>query len=165
MDDGADNGHHFRRGIPVGDQRRRRDLGGSFLQRHCVTHTGEDTVIGSQNTAEGDAPVVTGGNKHGPAQIEVRFVYTKETSKLWDVLRDAWEGTKRLYLRWAPEGGIGTVVGNEQFMAASDAGTAFPCRFAGAPLVPNVDVGAGGPAVSMARFTCPKVVRSLTTTS
>ncbi len=131
----------------------------------AVTHTGEDTVIGSQNTAEGDAPVVTGGNKHGPAQIEVRFVYTKETSKLWDVLRDAWEGTKRLYLRWAPEGGIGTVVGNEQFMAASDAGTAFPCRFAGAPLVPNVDVGAGGPAVSMARFTCPKVVRSLTTTS
>lgn len=131
----------------------------------AVTHSGEETIVGSQNTADGDAPVVTGGDKHGPAQIEVRFVYTKETVKLWDVVRDAWEGTRRLYLRWAPEGGIGTVVGNEQFTASSDAGTAFACRFAGAPLVPNVDAGAGGPAVSMARFTCPKVVRALTATS
>jgi hypothetical protein len=76
-------------------------------------------MSGAQNTADGLAPVVTGGGKHSAATITIRGLYTKVSGELFDYINDRWEvagnAAKTVYLKWAPEGGIGTVVGNEQF--------------------------------------------------
>ena len=130
-----------------------------------VTPGGGDTITGSQNTVDGSAPLVTGGQKHAPETLEVRGVYNKTSSDLWDTINDAWEGARVLYLRYAPEGGIDTVVGNELYTATDDAGTAFAAKFQGRPTPPPVDAGAGGPALMMARFIFPKLTRSTTTTT
>lgn len=130
-----------------------------------ITHTGEEQVSGSQNTADGDAPVVTAGNKHSAATITLRGIYTKVSAELWDYIRDRWEGSaKTIYIRWAPEGGIGTVVGNEQYLAASDAGTAFACVIKQCN-TPELDAGDGAPAMVSVVLECPKVVRGTTTTA
>ena len=129
-----------------------------------VAHTGEEQMSGAQNTADGSAPVVTAGNKHGAATITLRGIYTKVSAEFWDTIRDRWEGAaKTIYIRWAPEGGIGTVVGNEQFSAADDAGSAFPCVIKQCN-TPELDAGDGAPAMVSAVLECPKVLRGTTTT-
>lgn len=137
------------------------DKGGAAVS---VSHTGEEQQSGSQNTADGSAPVVTAGNKHGPATITLRGLYTKTSAEFWDYIRDRWEGTsKTIYVRWAPEGGIGTVVGNEQFTAADDAGSPFACVIKSC-VTPELDAGDGSPAMVSAVLEAPKVLRGTTTT-
>lgn len=129
-----------------------------------VAHSGEEQMSGAQNTADGAAPVVTAGNKHGPATVTLRGVYTKVSAEFWDYIRDRWEGSdKTIYCRWAPEGGIGTVVGNEQFLCASDAGTSFACVIKSCN-TPELDAGDGSPAMVSVVLECPKVLRGTTTT-
>lgn len=129
-----------------------------------ISHTGEEQMSGSQNTADGSAPVVTAGGKHSAATITIRGLYTKTASELWDTLRDAWEGAGVIYVRWAPEGGIGTVVGNDQFLAADDAGSAFAAVIKSIN-TPELDAGDGSPALCSAVLECPKVLRGTTTTA
>lgn len=130
-----------------------------------VAHTGEEQMTGSQNTADGAAPVVTGGNKHSEATITLRGVYTKTSAEFWDYIRDRWEGAaKSIYIRWAPEGGINTVVGNELFTATDDAGTAFACPIKSVN-TPELDAGDGAPALVSAVLVAPKVARTTTTTT
>lgn len=133
-----------------------------------IKHTGSEQASGSQNTADGDAPVVTAGGKHSAATITCRGIYTKTSGEFWDFLRDQWESSgatkKRVYIRWAPEGGIGTVVGNEQFTATDDAGSAFPAVIKSIN-TPDLDAGNGGPALVTAVLECPKVTRALTATT
>lgn len=130
-----------------------------------IAHTGEEQISGSQNTADGVAPVVTGGGKHSAATITIRGLYTKITAEFWDFIRDRWETTTpTIYCRWAPEGGIGTVVGNEQFLAASDADAAFACIIKTCN-TPEVDAGDGAPAMVSVVLECPKVARGTTTTA
>lgn len=142
--------------------------GSSFVDKSgaavSISHTGEEQMSGSQNTADGSAPVVTAGGKHSAATIALRGVYTKVSAELWDYIRDRWEGAdKTIYIRWAPEGGIGTVVGNEQFLAADDAGNAFPAVIKSC-VTPELDSGDGSPALVSATLECPKVLRGTTTT-
>lgn len=130
--------------------------------------TGQEQLSGSQNTADGLAPVVTGGGKHSAVTITCRGIYTKTSGEFWDFIRDRWEqttaGTQTVYLQWAPEGGIGTVVGNEQFTATDDAGSAFPCIIKSINQ-PDLDAGNGGPALVTAVLEAPKVKRALTATT
>lgn len=130
--------------------------------------TGQEQHTGSQNTADGDAPVVTGGGKHSAVTITCRGIYTKVSGEFWDYLRDQWElatsARKKVYIKWAPEGGIGTVVGNEQYTATDDAGSAFPCLIKSINM-PDLDAGNGAPALVTAVLECPKVTRALTATT
>lgn len=130
-----------------------------------IVHTGEEQASGAQNTADGSAPVVTGSGKHSPATITCRGIYSKISAEFWDFIRDRWEGTsKTVYMRWAPEGGIGTVAGNEQFTAGDDAGSAFPAIIKQC-VTPELDANSGGPAMVSAILEAPRVVRALTTTA
>lgn len=129
-----------------------------------IQHTGEEQLSGSQNTADGVAPVVTAGGKRTMATITVRGLYTKTSGEFWDYIRDLHEAGSGVYIRWAPEGGIGTVVGNEQFTASDDAGTAFECVIKTLN-TPDLDAGNGGPALVSCVLECPKVVRATTTTA
>jgi hypothetical protein len=130
--------------------------------------TGQEVFSGAQNTADGDAPIVTGGGKHSATTITIRGVYTKISGEFWDFLRDQWElltpARKKVYMRWAPEGGIGTVIGNEQFSCADDAGSAFACIIKSVN-APDLDAGNGAPALVTAVLECPKVMRALTATT
>lgn len=129
-----------------------------------IKHSGEEQMSGSQSTADGKAPVVTGGGKHSAATITCVGLYTKNSGEFWDYIRDRKEGASAtIYIRWAPEGGIGTVVGNEQMMAADDAGNAFPAIIKSCN-VPDLDAGNGAPALVTAVLECPRVLRGLTTT-
>ena len=125
-------------------------------------------MSGAQNTADGLAPVVTGGGKHSATTITCRGIYTKISGEFWDFIRDRWEvagnSAKTVYIKWAPEGGIGTVVGNEQYTATDDAGSAFPCIIKSINM-PDLDAGNGGPALVTAVLECPKVTRTLTATT
>lgn len=140
------------------------DKGGAWVD---IKHTGEEQMSGSQSTADGFAPVVTAGGKHSAATITARGLYTKTSGEFWDFIRDRKESTtasdRTVYIRWAPEGGIGTVVGNEQFTAADDAGSAFPAVIKSCN-VPDLDAGNGAPALVTAVLECPKVMRGTTTT-
>lgn len=130
--------------------------------------TGREQMSGAQNTADGLAPVVTGGGKHSAVTVTIRGLYTKISAELFDYVNDRWEvagnAAKTVYLKWAPEGGIGTVVGNEQFLATDDAGNAFPCIIKSCN-VPDLDAGNGGPALVSIILECPKVTRQLTATT
>jgi hypothetical protein len=130
--------------------------------------TGQEQMSGAQNTADGFAPVVTGNGKHSAVTITARGVYTKTSGEFWDYIRDRWEDTsganRTVYIRWAPEGGIGSVVGNEQFTATTDAGTAFASIIKNINS-PDLDAGNGGPALVTAVLECPKVTRALTATT
>ena len=130
--------------------------------------TGSEQLSGAQNTADGDAPVVTGGGKHGPVTLTCRGLYSKVSGEFFDFIRDQWELTssarKKVYIRWAPEGGIGTVVGNEQFTATDDAGNAFACIIKSINS-PDLDAGNGAPALVTAVLECPKITRALTATT
>jgi len=133
-----------------------------------IKHTGQEQMSGAQNTADGLAPVVTGGGKHSAATITCRGIYTKVSGEFWDFIKDRQEvagnSAKTVYIRWAPEGGIGTVVGNEQFTATDDAGSAFPAIIKSMN-VPDLDAGNGGPALVSVVLEAPKVLRALTATT
>ena len=133
-----------------------------------IKHTGQEQMSGAQNTADGLAPVVTAGGKHSAATITARGLYTKISGEFWDFIKDQQEvagnSGKVVYIRWAPEGGIGTVVGNEQFTATDDAGSAFPCVIKSCN-VPDLDSGSGAPALVTAVLEAPKVLRALTATT
>lgn len=131
-----------------------------------VQFSGGEQNVGSQNTAEGDAPVVTGSDKFAPTVATFTILYTNTASEAFDTVMDRWEsGTRTLYVRYAPEGGIGTVIGNDLFTAVNNAGAAFACPITQQPLPPDGDAGSGDPAMATFSVTAPKFLRSTTTTA
>lgn len=129
-----------------------------------VEHSGGEQLTGSANTADGEAPVVTNANKTGPITTTVNILYTKTSNEGFDRVRDRFEGTdKTIYFRYAPQGGIGTVVGNDVFTAVGDAGTAVKVPIINC-LVPNVDAQSGDPIMASFQLLVPDYLRAATTT-
>ncbi len=122
-------------------------------------------MVGEQNTADGDTPIVTGSNKRAASTVTVSAVYTETDSEAWDSVWDLFvSASKVTYLRWAPRGGIDTVVGNRLFTCSDDAGTA-----AAVPIItcthPEGDDGSGDPMTFEFSVRTPDVVETTTTTS
>lgn len=136
-----------------------------------VTRSDGDQLIGEQQTADGFSPIVTPANKKGAETITVGIVYTEEDSEAFDIVHEVYrdgnseEGDKRvLYLRWAPQGGIGSVVGNRMYTCANDSGDPIPVGLINCTL-PDLDAGSGDPALSEFSVRTPNVLESLTTTT
>jgi hypothetical protein len=116
--------------------------------------SGMEQHTGQVNTVDGDAPIVTGSNKHTAGTVEIRSVWTPTSSEAWDTIRNQWEGsnTKVLYFRYSPEGGL---VGDLIYTAARDDGTAFACPIVNC-LPPSFDAGSGEVAIFMFSLMIPK---------
>lgn len=126
------------------------DISGSSAQ---VTPSGGDQLVGSQNTAGGSAPVVTGSGKTDPAEAEVKILYNETSGEAFRIVKVRFDSaTKTIYFRYTPKGS-GT--GNKRYLAASDAGVAFA-----APIVscmpPDLDFGSGDPAMASFHIMFPK---------
>lgn len=134
-------------------------------QSATVQRSGGDHMIGEQNTADGESPVVTGSNKKGAETVTVSCIYTEQSGEAFEVVRARYEGTaKTIYLRWAPKGGIGTVVGNNIFTCAGDAGTAILVPIINCT-IPDLDAGSGDPAMFEFSVMTPDVAQGATTTT
>lgn len=136
-----------------------------------VARSDGDVLIGEQHTADGFSPVVTPANKKGAETVTVSIVYTEEATEAFDIVHDAYrngnndeDGKRVLYLRWAPQGGIGSVAGNKMFTCANDAGTPIPVGIVNCTL-PELDAGSGDPALAEFSVRTPNILESLTTTS
>ena len=75
-------------------------------QSNTVTVDGGDQLIGEQNTADGQAPVVTGSNKVESSTVTVSCLYTETSGEAWRKVRDHYIGTdKTIAVRYSPRGG------------------------------------------------------------
>lgn len=118
-----------------------------------VTPSGGDQLTGSQNTADGSAPVVVGSNKTEAVQAEVRILYTETNGEAFRIVKAQFDGAnKTIYFRYAPKG---TGTGNKRYLAASDANTAFPCPIVNC-MPPDLDAGSGDPAMASFTIIFPK---------
>lgn len=134
-------------------------------QAATVQRSDGDHMIGEQNTADGENPLVTGSNKKAAETVTVSIVYTEEDGEAFDIVHTAYRsGDKHIYLRWAPKGGIGTVVGNKLLTCADDGGTPAKVPIINCTL-PDLDAGSGDPAMSEFSVRTPNVAESTTTTS
>lgn len=118
-----------------------------------VTPSGGDQLTGSQNTADGSAPVVVGSNKTEAVQAEVRILYTETNGEAFRIVKTQFDGANKvIYFRYAPKG---TGTGNKRYLAASDANTAFPCPIVNC-MPPDLDAGSGDPAMASFTIIFPK---------
>lgn len=136
-----------------------------------VTRSDGDQMIGEQQTADGFSPIVTPANKKAAETITVSIVYTEESSEGFEIVSDIYrngnpnKGNQRvIYLRWAPAGGIGTVVGNNVFTCANDSGSPIAVGIINCTL-PDLDASTGDPALCEFSVRTPNVLTSATTTS
>ena len=130
-----------------------------------IAWSGGDHIVGSTHTLDGNSAIVTGSNKQNPVTVTVRCVYEDTTDKAFDKIMDQWEaGNGSLGVRWAPEGGIDTVVGNPLYTTTDTAGTAAG-ELVAVPLPPDADATSGDPGMFEFSVTAAKVTRSTTTTS
>lgn len=118
-----------------------------------VTPSGGDQLTGSQNTADGSAPVVVGSNKTEAVQAEVRILYTEVSGEAFRVVKARFDGnTKTIYFRYAPKG---TDTGNKRYLAADNANNAFACPIINC-MPPDLDAGTGDPAMASFTIIFPK---------
>ena len=67
-----------------------------------VAVSGGERAVGSQNTMDGDTPIIKGG-KRGPVQLTVRYVYTEEAADPFEILRTQHDaGAGVLYAQYTP---------------------------------------------------------------
>jgi hypothetical protein len=127
-----------------------------------ITNTpgGGEQQIGSTNTADGKAPVVTGSGKHSEHTHEVAGLYTEETAEAWKLVKAAWDDDMRIYFRYSP---AGNNAGDLMFTAADDADAAFKA-FIQACLPPASDVNSGDAARFTFSLTFPKYAESTVST-
>lgn len=128
----------------------------------AISTSGGEQQIGSVNTADGDAAIVTPSQKYAPTDFTISIVYTKTTGEAFDIVMTQWESAdKSIYVRYAPEGGIGAVAGNDLFTLSDANDAAFK-----APIVsilpPNLDTSSGAPAIAQFTVKAPKATRSKT---
>lgn len=121
---------------------------------------GAEQQIGSTNTADGAAPVVTGSGKHSATTHEVAGLYTETSAEAWKLLKAAWDSDKRIYFRYSPGGNN---VGDLMYTAANNAGSAFKAFMQGC-LPPASDVNSGDAARFTFALTFPKYAESTVTT-
>lgn len=124
-------------------------------QGATVKKTGGEQLTGSQNTADGAAPVVTGANKVGPGTLEISAIFTPTAGQAWRAVKDRFDGAvKTICVRYSPQGGA---TGDRRFTTANDAGTAIAV-----PIVscnePDVDAGNGGPILFTFSVIFPKLL-------
>lgn len=113
-------------------------------QAATVSVSGGDQLIGSQNTADGNAPVVVGSTKTQAFTVTVSTVYTETASEAFELVEARFfASTKTIYVRWSPRGGAN---GEKQFTCTNNAGTAFACPIQSVSL-PDLDAGSGDPAM------------------
>lgn len=118
-----------------------------------VTPSGGDQLTGSQNTADGSAPVVVGSNKTEAVQAEVRILYTEVSGEAFRIVKTRFDGAaKTIYFRYAPKG---TGTGNKRYLAADNANNAFPCPIINV-MPPDLDAGSGDPAMASFTIIFPK---------
>jgi len=118
-----------------------------------VTPSGGDQLTGSQNTADGSAPVVVGSNKTEAVQAEVRILYTEVSGEAFRIVKAAFDGSNKvIYFRYAPKG---TGTGNKRYLAADNANSAFPCPIISC-MPPDLDAGTGDPAMASFTIIFPK---------
>jgi hypothetical protein len=122
-------------------------------QAGTVTPSGGDQLTGTQHTAEGSAPVVVGSNKIEATQAEVRILYTETNGEAFRIVKAAYDGANKvIYFRYAPKG---NTTGNKRYLAANDAGSAFPCPIVNC-MPPTLDAGSGDPAMASFTIIFPK---------
>lgn len=130
------------------------DLGPCLVS---ITPSGGDQLVGSQNTADGSAPVVAGSNKTGMITVEVRALYTETAAQAWEAVSARFDGTdKTIYFRYEPSGNTS---GKNRFTATNDAGTAIKCPIINC-LPPASDAGSGDPSMFGFSIAVPKFTQS-----
>ena len=111
-------------------------------QSNTVTVDGGDQITGEQNTADGQAPVVSPSNKVEASTVTVSCLYTETAGEAWRVVRDRYIGTdKTIYLRYSPKGGA---TAERRYVCANDANTAVAVPIKSCPL-PAGDASSGDP--------------------
>jgi hypothetical protein len=136
-----------------------------------VTRADGDQMIGEQNTAEGFSPIVTPANKKAAETVTVSIVYTENSGEGFKIVHDVYRngnddegGARVIYLRWAPKGGIGTVVGNTVFTCSTDGGTPLAVGLINCTM-PELDASSGDPALCEFSVRTPNILEALTTTT
>lgn len=127
-----------------------------------ITNTpgGGEQQIGSTNTADGKAPVVTASKKHSAYTHEVAYLYTEESAEANNLIKAAWDGDMEIYFRYSP---AGNNVGDKMYTAADDAGSAVKAKI-GNWLPPASDVNSGDAARGSLSLTFPKYAESTVST-
>lgn len=119
-----------------------------------VTTSGGEQLVGEQNTADGSAPVVTGTNKVGSRNVEVRCLYTETSGEAWKVVSARYNGAvKTIYLRYSPAGGGSTT---QRFSTANNADTVVAVPIINC-VPPELDAGSGDPALFTFTVITPKL--------
>jgi len=122
-----------------------------------VTPSGGEQHIGEQNTADGEAPVVTGSNKVASRTLEVNCLYTETSGEAWKTVVARYNGSaKTIYMRYSPEGGAS---GDQLFTCADDAGSAFAAPIVNC-LPPEGDASTGDPLMFTFSVQTPKLAES-----
>lgn len=131
-----------------------------------LTVSGGEQPVGEAYTACGEGAIVIGSNKHQPYEITVTAIYTETaTTEAFDFIHDRFMGTaKTLAVRWAPKGGITTVVGNKVFNT-SVSGTAVAAVPMLRCLPPAQDASSANPAVFEFAVRSPLIYESVSATS
>jgi hypothetical protein len=124
-----------------------------------------DQMIGEQNTADGDTPIVAVSGKLSARTVTVSCVYSEEATEAWEVVNARYLGsTKSIYLRWAPKGGIGTVVGNNLFVCANAALSPIAVPIINC-IPPELDASSGDPAIFEFSVRTQKIAELATSTT
>lgn len=90
-----------------------------------VTPSGGEQMVGEQNTADGQYPIVAGSKKFASQQFECNAVYTETAGEPWKIVAARYQSvTPTIYVRYSPKGGA---IGTSRFLLADNAGNAFAC--------------------------------------
>lgn len=119
-----------------------------------ATPSGGEQQIGSVNTADGMAPIVTHSNKTGPGTLQCDIVYTEEQAEAFMTVFDAFDSDeKSIFVRYSPRGGN---PGDLRFYTADDADTPFRAPIVNC-LPPEGDASTGDPLVASFSVQYPKL--------
>lgn len=123
-----------------------------------ATPSGGDQMIGSVNTADGHAPVVTHGNKTGPNTLQCNIVYTEVMAESFMIVRDVFESDdKSIFVRYSPRGGN---PGDIRYYTADDSDEHFRAPIVNC-LPPEGDASTGDPLVASFSVQCPKFAQEV----
>lgn len=120
-----------------------------------VTPSGGDQLTGSQQTADGDAPVVTHANKTEPQTWQCDIVYTEVQAEAFMIVRERYEGDdKAIYARYSPGGGN---PGDLRYFTADTSEELFMAPIVNC-MAPEGDASSGDPLLASFSLIFPKSV-------
>lgn len=117
-----------------------------------VTPSDGDRIVGEQQTADGDSPIIKGG-KRNSVKLEINIVYTKGSSDAFKVVWDLFESGAGVYVRYAP----GTITASLLFTTANSAGTAAAAVITNC-LPPEMDSSTGDVATASFTVVCSQLL-------